>query len=121
MRISNNGLYACAKQNVVSVLVALNGKVYIGYNGCDKQVDECPRKDMESGYGYHLCREVCGQTAHSETNVCKQAGDDSIGATIYLFNHVRCCESCVVVMKVAGINKVIFPQLDNKVLLVNGK
>lgn len=117
MRISNNGLYVCAKQNVVSVLVALNGKVYIGYNGCDKQVEECPRKDMKSGIGYELCKSVCKQTFHSEENACKQAGIDANGATIYLFNHTYCCDSCIFTMQNYGIHAVIFPLL-NKVQFI---
>ena len=77
-RVSISGLYECAKQNVVAVLVALNGKVYIGYNGCDKRVDSCPRIGMESGTGYELCTSVCFQRGHAETNVCEIAGKEHV-------------------------------------------
>jgi deoxycytidylate deaminase len=118
MRISNNGLYACVKQNVVSVLVALGGKVYIGYNGCDAYVEECPRKDMPSGMDYDLCRNVCSQRFHSEHSVCIQAGDDAKGSTIYLFNHTYCCNNCIIWMYDYRVKQVIFPMLNNKCISV---
>lgn len=118
MRISNSGLYACAKQNVVSVLVSVSGKVFIGYNGCDKEVLVCPRENMESGNGYELCKS-CQQTGHSEFNACKQAGREAMGATIYLFNHTYCCDNCIVWMYDYSIKQVIFPMLNNKCILVD--
>ena len=116
--ISKNGLYACAKQNVVSVLVSTTSKVFIGYNGCNKEVLTCPRVGMESGYGYELCDIICSQVHHSETGACKQAGIEANGSTIYLLNHTYCCNNCIEVMKEYGVKQVIFPMLNNKCISV---
>lgn len=120
MRISNNGLYACAKQNVIAVLVATNGKCYVGYNGRDSNC-ECGRMNCKSGENYSQCSDVCKQQNHAEAGALKQAGGDAIDSTIYLFGHVYCCSNCIKSMEEYGVRKVIFPQLDNKVLLINGK
>lgn len=116
-RVSISGLYECAKQNVVAVLVTTTGRVFVGYNGIDKDVKECPRKGMESGTGYKLCTSVCFQRGHAETNVCEIAGKEHTeGSIIYLYGHTYCCENCIKTMLEYGVSKVIFPLLDNKTI-----
>lgn len=84
----------CAKGIVKATLIAKNGRHYVGFNDCRKPQKTCARGGMPSGVGYHLCREVCDQTAHAEVNAIKQAGDDAIEATIYLEGHIAPCTDC---------------------------
>lgn len=97
----------CAKQVVSAVIVAKNGKVYPGENHARYPQAMCPRGDMPSGVGYHLCRDVCGQDGHAEIEALRRAGDDAEGATLYLFGHVKCCPDCTRACDAAGIARIV--------------
>lgn len=97
----------CAKQEVLAVIV--NGdKVFKGTNNCLNPQVACPRKDMISGMGYELCKDICQQTNHAEVNACINAGKIAKGATLYLFGHTYCCDNCKKIMDEYGIKEVIF-------------
>lgn len=90
----------CVKQTVTATLIAKSGKRYVATNHCDNPQTVCPRGDMPTGVGYHLCREICQQKAHAEVNAITLAGADAMGAKIYLEGHTYACEPC----KVAAAN-----------------
>lgn len=118
-RVSISGLYECAKQNVVAVLVTTTGRVFVGYNGIDKDVKECPRNGCASGTSYELCKSVCAQSFHAETAVCEIAGKEHTkDSIIYLYGHTYCCDNCIMVMREYGVDRVVFPLLDNKTLYI---
>lgn len=95
----------CAKQTVIAVVVNHN-RFYIGSNWVNNPQTECPRKNLPSGQGYHLCKDVCNQHAHAEVDACMQAGADAQGATLYLIGHDYCCDDCLAYMKSCGIKEV---------------
>lgn len=97
----------CAKQVVTAVLVAPNGRRYYGENDCEAPQASCPRGNMPSGEGYHLCREVCRQKGHAEVRAILAAGEDAIGATIYLQGHVAACPSCRAFAETARVKEII--------------
>lgn len=97
----------CAKQVVSAVIVATNGKVYPGENHARYPQAMCPRGDMPSGVGYHLCRDVCGQDGHAEIEALRRAGEDAKGAKLYLFGHVKCCPDCTRACDEAGIAEIV--------------
>lgn len=119
-RVSISGLYECVKQNVVAVLVTTTGRVFVGYNGIDKDIKECPRSGMESGQGYELCQSACCQQhGHAESNVCEIAGiEHTQDSIIYLYGHTYCCANCIMVMREYGVNRVVFPLFDNKTIYI---
>lgn len=84
----------CAKQLVVATVVATNGTHYVGYNAVDTPQPECPRGNMATGEGYHLCKDVCRQTGHAEINAIKLAGKYAKGATLYIEGHTYACREC---------------------------
>jgi deoxycytidylate deaminase len=92
----------CKKQTTIAVVVN-NGNFWVGSNSVENEQSECPRKGMNTGEGYHLCKDICGQTNHAEVNACIAAGDNSKGATLYLIGHTYCCNSCLSKMKEYGI------------------
>ncbi len=96
----------CAKQTTIAIIVN-DGNFYLGSNWCLNPQGECPRKDMESGEGYHLCKEVCHQLGHAEEMACKLAGYRAKGGTLYLIGHTYCCDNCKEIMKKAGIVKTV--------------
>jgi deoxycytidylate deaminase len=99
----------CASRQVLAVLVAVNGRVFIGSNGKSRPTQTCPRKTLgfRRGEGWYLCREVCGQTGHAETNVLAKAGADARGATLYLINHDRACPDCKEAIRRAGVRRLV--------------
>lgn len=96
----------CAKQEVIAIIVNKN-KVFKGTNNCLNPQEICPRKDMESGEGYELCKDICQQTNHAEVNACINAGEAAKGSTLYLFGHSYCCDNCKRIMSEYGIKEVI--------------
>jgi len=111
----------CAKQTVMAMIIK-NGNCYIGFNECLTPQKVCPREGMETGEGYHLCKERCHQTGHAEENACKLAGEDAKDSTLYLIGHYYCCEHCKKIMKEYGIVDVVFNKFpenfyDNRLVL----
>ena len=97
----------CAKQVVTATIVTPSGKRYIGNNYCLKPQTECPRKDMPSGQGYHLCKEVCFQPRHAEANALLAAGEEARGAYLFLEGHTYACDSCQRLALDAGVRSII--------------
>lgn len=97
----------CAKQNVLAVIVNGN-EIFTGSNGCLNPQNKCPRKNMKSGSGYELCKDICQQPNHAEISACILAGKYANGSTLYLFGHTYCCDNCKKVMDKCGIKEVVF-------------
>ena len=100
----------CAKQATGAVVVK-KGKI-IG-RGCNagKKVEVCPRiiNNSKTGEDYHYCKDVCGQTSHSEItsiNDVRSSGQDPKDADLYLYGHWWCCKNCWDTMIEAGIKNV---------------
>lgn len=97
----------CVKQVVTAILIALDGQKFIATNDCETPQTVCPRADMKTGEGYHLCKSICHQTNHAEINVLLFAGNKANGATIYLTGHTYACEPCKQAAAKAGATIVI--------------
>lgn len=85
----------CAKQVVEATIVGRSGRVYVGRNDCASPQEVCPRRDMPSNVGYHLCRDVFRQEGHAEVMAIRAAGDDSCGGSLTLRGHITVCPSCM--------------------------
>ncbi len=99
----------CAKGSVIAV-IRKGSQFWVGSNHCDTPRYICPRRNMPTGKGYHLCKSVCGQQNHAEVDACLKAGGEAEGADLYLIGHSYCCVNCMSVMKSHGIKNIIFTQ-----------
>jgi deoxycytidylate deaminase len=95
----------CAKQETIAVIVK-NGEIVVGSNWCEKPQKECRRKNMKTGEGYELCKNICKQNSHAEVDACKKAGEFAKEADLYLIGHYYCCDNCKKVMKDFGIKNI---------------
>jgi len=101
----------CQKQTVLAFLVTQDGKrAYVGSNWCKTPVEpeQCPRvlQNYKSGEGYHLCRDICHQPYHAETDVLTKAGSaEAMGSKISIIGHNRVCEQCKTAMRRAGVKE----------------
>lgn len=102
------GAGPCAKQIVTATVVATNGAHYVATNHTRCPQSVCPRKDMPTGVGYELCRDVCQQPGHAELNVIKLAKKKCCGATLYIEGHTYACEECKAAAVAAGIVEIKF-------------
>lgn len=93
----------CAKQVVTAQISGRSGRVYVGRNDCANPQEVCPRGDMPSNVGYHLCRDVCGQYGHAEVMAIKAAGDDACGGHLILMGHKAVCPTCMAACNAAEI------------------
>lgn len=96
----------CAKKVVRCVIVAENGKAYIGENWCSNPQEVCPR---EPGEGYEKCQSICKQSGHAEINAIKAAKRDADGATAYLVGHHHYCKACQLALFTAGVKYLATP------------
>lgn len=96
----------CAKQEVEAVIIGRSGRVYVGWNDCANPQSSCPRGDMPSNVGYHLCKDVCGQYGHAEEMAIKMAGDDACGGHLALSGHIAVCPRCMAACDAAGIKTI---------------
>lgn len=98
----------CAKQTVTATIITKDGECFSGTNACENPQKECPRDvlGMKSGEGYHLCKEVCNQTAHAEVNAIKLAGEKANGSVLYLEGHSYACDNCKGHAESAGISEI---------------
>lgn len=92
-----------------AVVIVRNGEVIgIGANGStyhDEYGCERVRQNVPSGQRYELC-EGCHPKNHSEPSALRDAqerGNDVVGASVYLWGHWWCCESCWQHMKDANV------------------
>lgn len=108
---------ACVKQEVYAMIIGAgidetDKSVFGGNFMQNREITECPRvvAKYETGEGYHLCKEKCGQLHHAESDVISRAlreGVDMVGSTLYLIGHTYCCDSCLSKMREAGIKDYI--------------
>ena len=110
----------CAKQSVTAVIVN-KGNFWVGSNWCENPQEICPRKDMPSGVGYELCKDICKQKYHAEVDVCMKAGENARGGTLYLMGHTYCCDDCKKVMSEHGIEKIVIGELGMEQGIKNAK
>lgn len=98
----------CAKQRVKAVLVATNGRTFIGENLCANPQSVCPRdaQGFKSGEGYHLCKDVCEQGGHAEEQAIALAGELAIGSTLTVLGHTYACDNCKQIAAAAGVVRV---------------
>lgn len=96
----------CAKQDTIAIITNGN-KAWIGSNWCQNPQAECPRKDMPTGVGYEMCKDICQQYSHAEVDACCNAGYNAEGATLYLIGHTYCCDNCKSVMDGFEIKDVV--------------
>lgn len=112
----------CAKQTTIAIITNGN-RAFIGTNWVNNPQEECPRKDMPSGQGYEMCREICVQHAHAEVDACEQAGEYAKGATLYLIGHTYCCANCLQIMKKYKIKEVKYceysPHIPMETLVIS--
>lgn len=99
----------CIKQTVTAKIIAIDGSEFIGTNWCQNPQDKCPRdtQGYETGQGYHLCNEICGQSSHAEVDAINKAGEKAKGAKLYLSGHTYACEPCKSSCLSAGIDEII--------------
>lgn len=96
---------SCAKQRVVATIVSPDGASFVGENECLEAQWPCPRKDMATGEGYHLCKEICQQVGHAEIVALTKAGERARGSSIYLQGHTYICDACKEACRAAGISQ----------------
>lgn len=99
-------MYKCKKQTAIAV-IKTDIEVYVGWNWCKNKVESCPQEGMPTGQGYELCKSVCGQRFHAETDALNQAGELAKGGTMYLYGHAYACDDCIEACKKAGIVKIV--------------
>ncbi len=100
----------CVKQTTIAIIVNKD-KHFIGSNSCESPQSECPRKNMKTGEGYELCKEVCKQKGHAEINALNKAGKEAEGGTLFLIGHYYLCDNCIKACEDAGISNVVI--VDN--------
>lgn len=102
------GAGPCAKQTVAVLVVGRSGTRYLATNYTFNPQPVCPRGDMPTGVGYHLCKEVCQQPGHAEINALILAGEDAMGGRMVISGHTYACESCQGAARRAGVVKIEF-------------
>lgn len=96
----------CAKQVVKATIITTDGRSFVGFNHCNNPQATCPRGDMPSNVGYHLCRDVCDQPGHAEVMALRAADFDVEGATLILEGHRAVCPTCMAALNAAGIAQI---------------
>jgi hypothetical protein len=100
-----NGSGPCARRVVIATLYAQDGSSYQSSNWCMRPQPVCPRAHMPSGEGYWMCRDICKQKGHAETNALEIAGDQAKGSLMVVENHYRICDHCRASAAAAGVEK----------------
>jgi site-specific DNA-cytosine methylase len=94
----------CAKQTTIAI-IENNNEIFVGSNWCENPQLQCPRKGMETGEGYELCRDICRQKNHAEVDACIKAGGKARGSKLYLIGHYYFCENCLNTMSKYGVTE----------------
>ena len=117
----SGGRAPCIKRSVYCVIVSEDNKHVFGSNWMNnKFVLECPRADSPTGEDYHLCKQICRQDSHAETDALIKATKLEVithGAVLYLTGHSYCCDACLRAMKASGIKLVICMDSDKEYIL----
>ena len=103
----------CKKQTTLAIIVNKD-KYFIGSNWCKNPQEKCPREGMETGEGYELCKNICGQYNHAEIDALKKAGKHAKGGKLFLIGHYYLCDNCKETVKKAGIEEIIV--IDDMIL-----
>ncbi|MBT3583212.1 hypothetical protein HN510_05320 [Candidatus Woesearchaeota archaeon] len=120
----------CFKQQTAAVIVKLNEIIGQGWNGpkdapskklegIETRLDNCPKdkKGFETGQGYHLCEEICGNARHAEQEAiadAKEHGFELEGADVYLAGHWWACKPCCDGMEKNGTSRLIMEKNATK-------
>ena len=96
----------CVKQRTGAVIVKRGKIVGRGNNSVTRVPTHCPRETMQTGYGYEVCSQYCGQEGHAEIAALKDAGADVSGADLFLAGHHWVCRECWNAILAAGIREV---------------
>jgi deoxycytidylate deaminase len=83
-----------------------------GNNSVQTPQDACPRQNMETGTGYHLCFDQCGGNLHAEVAAIEDLEERLYPhyghrLMLFLYGHWWCCEDCCAKMKAAGVTTVV--------------
>lgn len=97
----------CAKQHVIAIIISKDQEYFIGTNKCLSPQKKCPRHGLESGEGYHLCKDICRQVSHAEIAALNSAGYKAKDSVLILIGHTYCCDDCINKMLLAGVKQVI--------------
>jgi deoxycytidylate deaminase len=97
----------CAKQTVKATIITQNGTRFVGTNHCLAPQTTCARAGMPTGVGYDLCKSVCRQEGHAETNALRIAGANAAGSTLYVEGHTYACDSCKAAALEAGVTEIV--------------
>lgn len=115
----------CLKQSVIADLVFSSGITYSGNNDIDNNLIECCPRDeagFKSGFGYELCKDICGQTSHAEISVINQYKKSILNDNGYskkypeyfdletaiftVKNHNYICDNCLMAIIDVGIKNI---------------
>ena len=101
---------ACAKQIVIAFLFTKTGELAaIGTNSIKNKVDLCPRGTAPHGVGYDLCKSMCCQEYHAETQALTLAHEADIDVregSLILVGHNKVCPACEEACKASGLKEV---------------
>lgn len=102
----------CVKQVVTATIVLPHGVRFTGTNHCYNSQKVCPRKDMPTGMGYELCRDICQQPGHAETQALMAAAlagyTNLEGGVCFIEGHTYACTECIEALRLAGVEDVAF-------------
>jgi deoxycytidylate deaminase len=102
------------KQNGHEVIVTGNNDIGVSWKELkQKGYDDCPRRNLPTGVGYELCRDICKQKYHSEVSAIENGinlgilplNDEDYVAEMYMYGHWYCCSNCLNRAEKAGIRK----------------
>ena len=101
----------CAKQIVTCEIVNMDtGERVYGENYCLNAQEVCPRGDLPSGQGYHLCTTVCKQAGHAEEMALTAIPFHRRPLNrwvAYVYGHSYICSSCHSRLREAGVGRII--------------
>lgn len=96
------GESVCAKKHIAAGTYLKGGVFVYATNHCDHEGSECPRLNVPSGQGYHLCN-----AHHAEANLAKMIEDKELGSdVVWLVGHYWACEPCASALKSVGIKEI---------------
>lgn len=95
------GQSGCAKKQIVAGTYVAQGGFLYATNYCDFEGEQCPRLDMPSGEGYHLC-----QAHHAEARLAEKIKQfELITDVAWVYGHYWACEPCASALKNIGIRE----------------
>jgi deoxycytidylate deaminase len=92
----------CDKRQVAAGTYC-GGVWFAAVNRCEHEGDQCPRLQLASGEGYHLCK-----ATHAEASLVERinaAGLRSDGIA-WVFGHYYACEPCASTLTSIGVREI---------------